>query len=221
MNDIRFYFSLLITSIKESYSAKVIHHYGSFDFMKRFNPAFFLPKLGRKFIIGPVFYPNLNSPDSPNTWVELGFTKHQHNYGRLMSAIFRVLHMLTLMKADLIISDCDATRKIYLDEFPFLERKEFMIIPSGGISEVDFHREAHKLRNENLVLGVVSNLIKSKNVDKLLQALVLTDNGISLKIANEGPEMGNLISLSKKLSLEKQVTFLGGIDRSLLSDFYN
>jgi len=195
MNDIRFYFSLLITGIKESYSAKVIHHYGSFGFMKGFNPAFFLPKLGRKFIIGPVFYPNLNSQDSQNIWVELGFMKHQHNYGRLMNAIFRVLHMLTLMRADLIIFDCDATRKIYLDEFPFLERKEFVIIPGGGASETDFHKDTHQLRSENLVLGVASNLIKSKNIDRLLEALALSDNSISLKIAGEGPEMHNLISL--------------------------
>jgi len=221
VNDIRFYFSLLITGIKESFSARIIHHYGAFGFMKGFNPAFLLPKLGRKFIIGPILYPNRTYPDSSKIWVELGFIKRQHNYGRLMNVIFKVLHMLTLIRSDLIIFDCDATRRIYLDEFPFLERKEFVIIPGGGASETDFHKETHQLRSENLVLGVASNLIKSKNIDRLLEALALSDNSISLKIAGEGPEMHNLISLSRKLSLEKQVTFLGRIDHSSIANFYN
>lgn len=218
LNDTRFYLSLLWTGVKASYSTRLVHHYGSFGFLKGFNPAFFLPKLGRRFIIGPILYP---TKDPPNVLVELGFIKHQHNYGGIMNAIFKILHILTLLRADSIIFDCDATKKIYIDLFPFIERKKIMIIPGGGISSSDFYENVNRLQGGNIVLGVASNLLERKHIDKLIEALYHIDNGVSLKIAGEGPELDHLISVTKRLSLENRVAFLGRVNHSSIVNFYN
>lgn len=217
-NDFLFYVSIFMTGIKNILSTKIWHHYGSFGYMKGFNPAFLLPKFGKKYILGPILFP---TNDPPDTAVKLGFIKNQHTYGRLAGSLFALLHMLTLLRSDVIIFDCYDTRKIYMDRFQFLKRKNIQIIPGGGISDKDFYIDRYISERGDIIFGVASNLIKRKNVDKLIEAIALNNLDVNLKIAGDGPERENLVSMVKKLDLNNKVTFLGRIDHSTIRNFYN
>ena len=64
--------------------------------------------------------------------------------------------------------------------------------------------------NQPLNLVAVSRLVKSKNLDWLLRTLAsLNSNHWHLIIAGDGPQQEPLQLLTKELSIDKQVTFLG------------
>ena len=217
-SDFLFYISILSSGLKNIFSAKIWHHYGSFGYMKGFNPAFLLPKFGKKYVLGPILYP---TNDPPDTAVRLGFIRKQHAYGKLAVLIFRVLHILTLLRSDVIIFDSYDTKNIYMDQFPFIKKKVGKIIPGGGISQKDFYMDITTTEHEDIILGVASNLIKRKNIDKLIEAVASCELNISLKIAGDGPERGNLMSLVEKFDLNGKVIFIGRIDHSAMKHFYN
>ena len=217
-SDFLFYISILRSGLKNIFSAKIWHHYGSFGYMKGFNPAFLLPKFGKKYVLGPILYP---TNDPPDTAVRLGFIRKQHAYGKLAVLIFRVLHILTLLRSDVIIFDSYTTKNIYTSQFPFIKKKVGKIIPGGGISQKDFYMDITTTKHENIILGVASNLIKRKNIDKLIEAVASSELNISLKIAGDGPERENLMSMVEKFGLNGKVIFIGRIDHSAMRHFYN
>jgi len=218
INDLVFYLLIFGSGLKNIFSAKIWHHYGSFGYMKGFNPAFFLPKFGKKYVLGPILYP---SNDPPDTAVKLGFVRYQHSYGKLASLLFSLLHKLTLFRSDIIIFDSDDTKGIYLNRFKFLNRKIIRIIPGGGLLDKDFHCYPNAFKEHIPILGIASNLIKRKNIDKLIEAIASANLHVSLKIAGDGPERENIISLVKQLHLNEKVEFLRRIDHSDISSFFN
>lgn len=217
MSDLLFYISILRSGLKNIFSASVWHHYGSFGFMKGFNPAFLLPKFGKKYVLGPILYP---TNDPPDTAIRLGFIKQQHSYGKFASLFFRVLHTLTLLRSDVIIFDSYDTRNIYMRQFSFVAKKMVKIIPGGGISHRDFYMDPSEMKHKGTILGVASNLIKRKNIDKLIEAVASSDLDISLKIAGDGPEREYLASLVEKYDMDRKVVFIGRIDHSVIRQFY-
>jgi len=66
---------------------------------------------------------------------------------------------------------------------------------------------------EGLVV-VASRLVPLKGVDRLLKAFARVKNPSHLWICGDGPERGNLESLTKELALGSRVTFLGALTHS-------
>ena len=83
------------------------------------------------------------------------------------------------------------------------------------------HRD--ELRKTLSISGVtllsVGYLIERKGHDFIIEALQHLPD-INLLIAGDGPEKNSLLDLTKKLGLEKRVTFLGSVPHDRLKDYY-
>jgi len=76
-------------------------------------------------------------------------------------------------------------------------------------------------KNNNLLY--VGRLSKEKGVKYLLKAMPMTIKKlpkVHLDIVGDGPEKDNLINLTKKLKLEKNVTFIGQIPNKKIEKYY-
>lgn len=216
--DLLFYFMLLKYNLKNILRTEIIHHYGSFGFLSGFNLSFMIPRFGRRYIIGPILYPTKEEDDIA---IRLGLLKEQHNYNKMLKIIFRLLNKLTLFRSNSIIFDCEETKQIYESNYPFLRKKTVWIIPGGGVDNTTFFPIRSNHYGRKLILGIASNLIKSKNIDKIVSALRFTDSNIILKIAGDGPEKINLSSLVNELNLSNRVSFMGRIMHNELAEFYH
>ena len=215
--DIKFYFRIFLTGIKIHNQTSYLHHYGSFGFKVGWNPVFFLPKFGVKYIIGPIFYPSMDEIDTLNKL----FGIRVHNYSKIVKKFFLFLNLITMLRADILIFEYEKTRELYLKVFKFLKNKQYYIIVGGGISEKDFSYIPRNVNSQKILLGVASNLIKRKNIDKIVSLFPKIPENVELLIANDGPELEKIMELSKKLNVEKRIIFLGRIPRWKLNEFYN
>ena len=66
----------------------------------------------------------------------------------------------------------------------------------------------------------VGRLDKLKRNDLLIESLAHCDKNVKLKIAGKGPELENLISLTRKLKVEDRVEFLGFVPDDELIELY-
>ncbi|MGG7176167.1 glycosyltransferase [Clostridium paraputrificum] len=81
---------------------------------------------------------------------------------------------------------------------------------------VDFSMfEPEEIKNDRLELFSLAYLVEGKGMDLLLKGFAEAFRGenIYLRIGGDGSERTNLESLSNSLGLEKQVTFLGSLER--------
>ena len=215
--DLIFYLFLIKLNLKNIFLCNIVHHFGSFGNFVGFNLSFLLPKLGRKYVIGPLLYPTNNDLD---TAIKLGLLTEQHHYSDITKKFFKLFNKLTLMRSDYIIFDSEETEKIYEKEYAFLKKKKVKIIPGGGIDREIFYPPNPISLNTKLKIGVASNLIKSKNIDKLIYSLKHVKSDFILCIAGEGPEKANLLSIIQECGLSEKINFLGRINHDKLSDFY-
>ena len=218
-NDLRFYFNLFISGLRNYRKSRIFHHYGSFGFGIGVNPFFMvMPKFGRKYIVGPILYP---SYDDPETQVQLGFMDKIHKYGSIASAIFRIANIMTLIKVDLIVYDSIETMELYTKAIPWLKSKKWEIMKGGGISEDDFPPKDYKKSSGNeVVFGIASNLIKRKNVDLFIKAIASYDDAY-LKIAGTGPEESSLKLMVSEMNLQHRIQFCGRIEHRDIWKFYH
>ena len=215
--DLIFYFFLIKLNLKNIFLCNIVHHFGSFGNFVGFNLSFLLPKLGRKYVIGPLLYP---TNDDPDTAIKLRLLTEQHHYSGFSKKLFKLFNKLTLMRSDYIIFDSEETEKIYEKEYGFLKEKKVKIIPGGGIDGEIFYSPNPIRLNTKLKIGVASNLIKSKNIDKLIHSLISINSNFILNIAGEGPELSNLLSITHETNLSEKTNFLGRINHDDLPDFY-
>lgn len=95
---------------------------------------------------------------------------------------------------------------------------KILIYPSGGVDLDKF--KLLPIEREQKLLGYAGRLIKSKNVDIIIRALVdLPD--FHLEVVGDGNQKNALIELTKKLGVEKQVKFLPPMSQSELVLWYN
>ena len=215
--DLIFYLYLIKLNLKNIFFCKIVHHFGSFGNFVGFNLSFLLPKLGRKYILGPILYP---TNDDPDIAIKLGSLTEQHQYSSRSKKLFKLFNRLTLIRSDYIIFDSEETKKIYEKEYSFLKKKKIKIIPGGGIDGGIFYPPDPISLNTKLKIGVASNLIKSKNIDKLIYSLKQVKSDFILCIAGEGPEKDNLLSIIQECGLSEKINFLGRITHDKMSDFY-
>ena len=83
--DLIFYLFLIKLNLKNIFLCNIVHHFGSFGNFVGFNLSFLLPKLGRKFVIGPLLYP---TNDQPDTAIKLGLLTEQHHYSDTTKKLF-------------------------------------------------------------------------------------------------------------------------------------
>ena len=122
----------------------------------------------------------------------------------------------------MIIYDTDQCRNLYWDKFPQLKNRNSQILPFSIASETEFKPNKNRRSYEgNLCLGVASNLIIRKNVDKLIDAFPSFEGRVELKITSTGPEMPRLVKMVNDEGISDNVKFLGRIPAEQIRSFYN
>ena len=92
--------------------------------------------------------------------------------------------------------------------------EEWRFIPN--IVNNDFIEHEIVIKKEDFIFLSVGNLNKNKSVDTLLEAFSNLNTkapDIKLRVIGDGAEKPNLIKLAKKLDIDKNVKFLGGLSR--------
>jgi len=96
---------------------------------------------------------------------------------------------------------------------PFTCEKTF--VAYSGIQEefIKNSEELKKFPEKHYKISTTASLIKRKNIDKIIKALSLIKEDFHFTIIGEGRERKNLEKLTKKLHLEKNITFTGKLER--------
>jgi len=92
--------------------------------------------------------------------------------------------------------------------------KKWYFIPN--IVNNDFIEHEIVIKKEDFIFLSVGNLNKNKSIDILLEAFSNLNTkapDIKLRVIGDGAEKPNLIKLAKKLGIDKNVEFLGGLSR--------
>lgn len=86
----------------------------------------------------------------------------------------------------------------------------------------DYLKKRYNIASLNPVVLFVGRVDKEKNINVLIKAFpkVLTSSHAKLVIAGKGKERSNLVNLSKKLGIDKNVIFTGFISEKELPDLY-
>lgn len=110
--------------------------------------------------------------------------------------------------------------------------KEIHVIPTGldlelfhpknkNIDEILKIKEKYHLDNK-YVVGFVGRIAPEKSVDVLIKAMQYVQNdNIHLLIVGGGPYLEDLKELVNDLELNHRITFTGGIDKSLIPNYYH
>ena len=217
-NDVKFYLGLAFGGLLWGRRARVVHHVNPFGFRAGMNPFFLFPKLGKKLVIGPLLTPQ--SADEPDALVKMGFMKKQQRYPKVLLLLISFLSSLTLRRSDAVIYASERAKMAYEAQYPFLRGKKVMILNSGGYDSTGYPFRLRS-RGDRLVVGVASNLIRRKNVDKLLLALgKLKDESLEVRLGGDGPERPMLKRLSDELGISGKVRFVGRLPSSAMPSFY-
>ncbi len=77
-------------------------------------------------------------------------------------------------------------------------------------------------KKSNIYLGVVARLDKQKKIEKLIRIIQLLknqDKNFYLNIIGDGPEKKNLLNLSKKLDVKKNINFMGFVKNDKIQKY--
>lgn len=123
-------------------------------------------------------------------------------------------------KADFIAARSPILKKKIEEIIPETSNKVFVAysgIDDELVKEVsDYEAKCLDfIHTKDISVTAVASLIKRKNIDVIIKGLAeLKDKNFFLRIIGDGDERENLESLTKKLGLEKNIKFLGEINRS-------
>ena len=98
-----------------------------------------------------------------------------------------------------------------------VESKNIVVYPSGGVDTSVFGYSNDNRRSKTL--GYAGRLIKSKNVDLIIDSLVKLED-YNLEIVGDGSEKEELKKLVEKLNVSHRVKFLPSKSQKELSDWY-
>jgi len=85
-------------------------------------------------------------------------------------------------------------------------------------------RNKYDIEQKEKIIFYAGTLRKLKNVHYLIESIKLlkeSNNTLKLIIAGTGEEEGNLKQLVKKLELQNEVSFVGGLSGEVIIDYYN
>lgn len=130
---------------------------------------------------------------------------------------------IILKRIDRLVVPTPQFKEMILDKFPFMEKEQILVSPSGGIDKSLFYpAESPKSRNE-LTLGFISRLTEEKGWRTFLDALsILKKESVRFKaiIGGKGPDEEKLLQRITELELNDQVEFRGFIPQELLREVY-
>jgi len=136
---------------------------------------------------------------------------------RTRSALTLLLDRALKGRDDLLIAECDASRKFLIDSLGYAPSKVRTIrngvdLAGWPVSKVDRQKRRMELRLNagEILIGAVGRLDKQKGFGTLIEAMSrLKKTDLRCVILGEGPERAHLEELIRRHHLEKQVWLYG------------
>jgi len=149
-------------------------------------------------------------------WVHIEHGSDFVQLNNRFSSLCTKIYDLTLGRLILAMSDKNIANSIASADFckKLARNKECIVVYRGvEIEEIEHLIPDVEFKNSlgnKIIIGFIGRLIDGKGVSDLLQALTQINNtNIVCLIIGDGPQRNNLEKLSKKLSLQNSVMFLG------------
>lgn len=151
------------------------------------------------------------------TWHEVWGREYWKRYLGPVGIFGYAVEYIAARLPDTIISVSDSTTQALRNE---LGRKgKIVTIPNG----IDFEKiDGAEATEEGSDIIFVGRLIPHKNVDKLIEALVIVRQrlpDVTLTIIGEGPEEAALRKLTEDLNLERNIRFSGFVEENKLFSY--
>ncbi len=127
----------------------------------------------------------------------------------------KILIKLTFYKAN----ECVSNSKYISNEYNRIYNLNFKTIYPPSFDGKIFKKSLKSTKN-TIYFGTICRLSKEKNLSSLIKVLSNFKNKFFLEIIGDGPEKQKLISLRKKLHLEKQIKFTGKISPDKIKTYY-
>jgi glycosyltransferase involved in cell wall biosynthesis len=151
---------------------------------------------------------------------------HYHRYGQntardiLLGAFKRLLHHLVLPRFQSIVANSTYEEGILKADFPRCAEKILHIEEAIDTDELRTVRWKPEMPRRILYIG---NLLKYKNVDRLLDAFsrLTPTNDLRLVIVGDGPEGKNLRKQAQRLKVDDLVEWKSRLDRGDLLGEYS
>lgn len=145
----------------------------------------------------------------------------QRNFDKLLFPFSKIL----CKNADLIVSPSEYFKNTVIEKFKVSGEKIF-VYPSGGIDLEIFKKADYKRISKKFILGFVSRLDAGKGWDLYLKALFLLktknpDIDFQGLVIGDGNEKKLFLEMMKNLSLEENITYVGGKSQKELPYYYN
>jgi glycosyltransferase involved in cell wall biosynthesis len=127
---------------------------------------------------------------------------------------------------DQCIVPCDFVRDNAVKRAPWLDRAQFTTIYNGkngrrySRDEIKSQRKAWGLEENDVIIGVTSQLSKSKAIDRLIRVFKRLQEKCPewyLVVTGEGSEKEKLAALAEELKIQERVVFAGFSSEPLLS----
>lgn len=214
-----------LLSIKQRFH--IVHHVLPFGIDRTVDlHLLFAPKMGRKFVIGPI-QGSLTWADrdivSEDVTRRTGKTKMRNRrmpFSKVFLDSMALASSMTLRRADALIAVNGRARDILLERG--VHPHKIFVIPPG----VDTQRFAYlpfdRKRHDHFELLSVGYLLERKGVDLLIRALpeIVANRDIILRIIGDGPQYQALEALSKKLGVSDMIVFEGLVSNSQVAMYY-
>ena len=146
------------------------------------------------------------------TWYEVWYDYWHHYLGKISGYIGKIIELLTSKLPDRIIAISNMVKNDLIS-IAGIPPNLIKVIPDG----IDFKKIQRvppaKVGFDILYAG---RLVKHKNVDLLIASLEIIKSerpDVTCGIIGDGPERRNLEKLVMELNLEKNITFLGFLER--------
>jgi glycosyltransferase involved in cell wall biosynthesis len=138
-------------------------------------------------------------------------------------ALLTFVARMVLKRIRLLVVPTTYFRDFVLEHYPFMDSRNIVISPSGGVDGSRFHPIGAPHESKVLSLGFVSRFIEEKGWRTFLDALVILKiKGIPFRavIAGKGPDEADILSYIRTLGLN-EVVFLGMVKQEALVSVYS
>lgn len=148
-------------------------------------------------------------------WQQYTYIKSQ-----FWKRIFLPFEKRTYRLADMIICDCEDTKRVLLERYNIPEEKT-VVITCAVDRKISYSTGGQKTPNSILYVGRID---KRKGIEFLIRSMPYVVQQIPdalLLVGGKGSDLEKMKSLVKRLDLERNVTFLGFIPDDQLNSLYN
>lgn len=138
--------------------------------------------------------------------------------------LFRFFNTQLLKKTDLVVVPSKYFSNQVFKKFPFLDKHNIFINPSGGIDLGRFYPIKKGKKEAELTLGFVSRIDEGKGWDSFINVVAqINKKGINVKgiMVGTGSQVGQMLEEIENQNMSTEISYVGVVDQKKLVYIYN